>query len=266
MADISPRLHTRVLNFRHHLSTIHAFVCRCQPKSMPVVSSRKGRRIASKACDICRDRKVQCVFENEGSLSCRRCVDNKVACTFLKGRKARGPPSRYVLECKIVSSHRAHSYNSRTRPSHNLPVGDFFRGLLHYYRLELVHLVPNSIVLVSTFIHLCEAFLGISSNFLLWRYFFQVKSTGKHTGVVGSVMFCLRSKLKPQWIDMEVPDSNTKWRSDWFYVADQKPVLPKRTGFRPEKVSEWTLELSSREAESIQELLNNIADLKEAPW
>jgi hypothetical protein len=27
----------------------------------------------------------------------------------------------------------------------NLLVGDFFRGLLYYYKLELVHLVPNSI-------------------------------------------------------------------------------------------------------------------------
>jgi hypothetical protein len=42
----------------------------------------------------------------------------------------------------------------------NLPAGDFFRGLLYYYRLELVHLVPNSITLVSTFIHFCEAYLG----------------------------------------------------------------------------------------------------------
>jgi hypothetical protein len=42
----------------------------------------------------------------------------------------------------------------------NLPVGDFFRGLLYYYQLELVHLVPNSITIVSTFIHFCEAYLG----------------------------------------------------------------------------------------------------------
>jgi hypothetical protein len=42
----------------------------------------------------------------------------------------------------------------------NLPVGDFFRGLLYYYQLELVHLVPNSITVVSTFIHFCEAYLG----------------------------------------------------------------------------------------------------------
>jgi hypothetical protein len=35
----------------------------------------------------------------------------------------------------------------------NLPTGDFFRGLLYYYGLELVHLVPISITVVSTFIH-----------------------------------------------------------------------------------------------------------------
>jgi hypothetical protein len=54
----------------------------------------------------------------------------------------------------------------------NLPVGGFFRDLLYYYQLELVHLVPNSITVVSTFIHFCEEYLGISPHFLLWRYFF----------------------------------------------------------------------------------------------
>jgi hypothetical protein len=53
----------------------------------------------------------------------------------------------------------------------NLPAGDFFRDLLYYYMLELVHLVPNSITVVSTFIHFCEAYLGISPHFTLWRYF-----------------------------------------------------------------------------------------------
>jgi hypothetical protein len=67
----------------------------------------------------------------------------------------------------------------------NLPVGDFFRGLLYYYKMELVHLVPNSIIVVSTFIHLCEAYLGISPHFLLWRYLFCVKSTGKRSGQWG---------------------------------------------------------------------------------
>jgi hypothetical protein len=49
----------------------------------------------------------------------------------------------------------------------NLPTGDFFCSLLYYYRLELVHLVPNSITVVSTFIHFCEAYLVIPPHFLL---------------------------------------------------------------------------------------------------
>jgi hypothetical protein len=80
----------------------------------------------------------------------------------------------------------------------NLPAGDFFRGLVYYYQLELVHLVPNSITVVSTFIHFCEVYLGISPHFLLWRYFFCVKSTGKRSGPVGAVMFNLRSGLKAE--------------------------------------------------------------------
>jgi hypothetical protein len=49
----------------------------------------------------------------------------------------------------------------------NLPAGDSFRDLLYYCMLELVHLVPNSITVVSTFIHFCEAYLGILPHFTL---------------------------------------------------------------------------------------------------
>jgi hypothetical protein len=108
----------------------------------------------------------------------------------------------------------------------NLPAGDFFRNLLYYYRLELVHLVPNSITVVSTLIHFCEAYLGISPHFALWRHFFCVKSTGKRSGPVGAVMFNLRSGLKVGWIDTDVLNNTTGWRSDWFYIADQIPGLP----------------------------------------
>jgi hypothetical protein len=47
----------------------------------------------------------------------------------------------------------------------NLSAGDFFCGLLYYYMLELVHLVLNSITIVSTLIHFCEAYLGIPPHF-----------------------------------------------------------------------------------------------------
>jgi hypothetical protein len=73
-------------------------------------------------------------------------------------------PSEDVKEQVIFASFLERGFN--------LPAGDFSRVLLYYYGLELVHLVPNSITVVSTFIHFCEAYLGISPHFLLWRYFF----------------------------------------------------------------------------------------------
>jgi hypothetical protein len=97
-------------------------------------------------------------------------------------------PSDDVKEQVVFASFFEHGFN--------LPAGDFFRGLLYYYRLELVHLVPNSITIVSTFIHFCEAYLGVPSHFLLWRYFFYVKNIGKRSGPVGAVMFNLRSGIK----------------------------------------------------------------------
>jgi hypothetical protein len=162
-------------------------------------------------------------------------------------------PSEDVKEQAIFASFFERGFN--------LPAGHFFRGLLYYYQLELVHLVPNSITLVSTFIHFCEAYLGILPHFLLWRYFFYVKSTGKRSGPVGAVMFNLRSGLKAEWIDTDLPDNTAGWRSEWFYIADQLPGLPRRTGHKLVKINECDLGLSSRdlgELKAVLELVNNL--------
>jgi hypothetical protein len=144
----------------------------------------------------------------------------------------------------------------------NLPAGDFFHGLLYYYKLELVHLVPNSVTVVSTFIHFCEAYLVIPPHFLLWRYFFCVKSTGKGPGPVGDVMCNLRSGLKAEWIDTDRPDNTVGWRSEWFYIAYQIPGLPQRTGHKPVKISEWDLGLSTCELEDLKGVLELVSDIK----
>jgi hypothetical protein len=64
--------------------------------------------------------------------------------TEVEWRAATGEdfPSEDVKEQVIFTSFLECSFN--------LPAGDFFRGLLYYYRLELVRLVPNSITVVST--------------------------------------------------------------------------------------------------------------------
>jgi hypothetical protein len=39
-----------------------------------------------------------------------------------------------------------------------LPIFPFFCGLLDFYNLNLTHLNPNSILQISIFVHLCEAY------------------------------------------------------------------------------------------------------------
>ena len=63
---------------------------------MPPVASRRGRPIASKACDTCRVRKIQCTFQS-GSASCRSCRDSGFDCTFVSKRKQRGPVARSTV-------------------------------------------------------------------------------------------------------------------------------------------------------------------------
>jgi hypothetical protein len=163
-------------------------------------------------------------------------------------------PTKDVKEQVVFASYFERGFS--------LPAGDFFRGLLYYYKLELVHLVPNSITVVSTFIHFCEAYLGISPHFLLWRHLFCVMSTGKRSGPMGAVMFCLRSGLKSEWIDTDLPDNNAGWRSEWLCIADQLSALPRRSGHKPVKVSEWDLGLSSLDADDLKEVLELVKDLK----
>jgi hypothetical protein len=72
----------------------------------------------------------------------------------------------------------------------------------------------------------------------------------------------LRSGLKTEWIDTDLPNSTVGWRLDWFYITDQKPVLPKRTRHKPVKIPEWDLQLSSHEMDDVKEVLVLVSDLK----
>jgi hypothetical protein len=96
----------------------------------------------------------------------------------------------------------------------------------------------------------------------MWMHHICVKRTIKRSVPVGVVMFCLRSGLKSEWIDTDLPDNNAGWRSEWFYIADQLPGLPRCSGHKPVKIFEWDLGLSSREADDLKEVMELVKDLK----
>jgi hypothetical protein len=50
---------------------------------------------------------------------------------------------------------------------------NIFDRLLDHYKIELVHLNPNSNLQITVFVHLCEAFLGIPPIFPCSRTIFS---------------------------------------------------------------------------------------------
>jgi hypothetical protein len=140
-------------------------------------------------------------------------------------------------------------------------VGDFLRGLLHFYRIELVHLAPNSITIISTFVHLCEAYLSIVPHFHLWCHFIELKKTGQGV-VVGSVGFMLRRNMKSEYIDLTLPENTIDWKQGWFYLDNPAPTLRERTGRVPVPGTEWTNQLATRDTKELKPLLDDLEQLK----
>jgi hypothetical protein len=92
--------------------------------------------------------------------------------------------------------------------------------------------------------------------------FFLCKEHWKRSGPVGTVMFNLRSGLKTEWIDTDLPDNTAGWRSGWFYIADQLPCLPHHTGHKLVKIYEWDLGLSSHDLGELKPVLELVNELK----
>jgi hypothetical protein len=117
-----------------------------------------------------------------------------------------------------------------------LPVSPFFRGLLDFYELNLTHLNPNSILQVSIFVHLCEAFLGILPHFGLWKYLYHCRpgmAGGQHQ-LVGGASLELHRGRKAEYLDIPLKDNIKGWRLEWFIMENHCKSLPPRLGRQPD--------------------------------
>jgi hypothetical protein len=84
-----------------------------------------------------------------------------------------------------------------------LPVSPFFRDLLDFYNLNLTHLNLNSILQISIFVHLCEAYLRILPHFRLWKYLYHCRprmARGQHQ-LVGGASLEMRRGRKTEYLD-----------------------------------------------------------------
>lgn len=113
-----------------------------------------------------------------------------------------------------------------------LPTSEFFHGMLCYYDITLTDLNPNSIIQISIFVHLCEAFLGIPPSSSLFCYFFCLKPhpSEKAVALVGGAGFQLRTAPGTEFVKYSLPDTNKFWKTYWFYMCNHDPTVRETTG------------------------------------
>jgi hypothetical protein len=110
---------------------------------------------------------------------------------------------------------------------------DFLRGLLDHYQIELIHLNPNSILQITVFVHLYEAYLGIPPNFPLFKkYFFQkYQPSVANRKVISGIG--LQTCPHAGFLDLPLKNSLRGWHGTWFYCENHKTSLPSFTGRLP---------------------------------
>jgi hypothetical protein len=113
-----------------------------------------------------------------------------------------------------------------------LPISPFFHGLLDFYHLNLTHMNPNSILQVSVFVHLCEAYLVVLPHF--------------------------------GYLDIPLKDNIKGWHLEWFIVENHDKSLPPRSGRQPNvRAPSWTESPTDLEIAEARVLLAEVGLLKE---
>ncbi|KAK1609924.1 hypothetical protein QYE76_033597 [Lolium multiflorum] len=148
------------------------------------------------------------------------------------------------------------------------PIHPFLRGLLFVYGLQLHHLTPNSILHISIFITLCEAFLGVQPNWALWKRIFFCRRNGSPNVAynIGGVVISVRSTVN--YFDVKLPDSVQGWRKKWLYIREEnhgcaEDNIPPFDG--AEKIlrrRSWDAEATEEEKASTEALMTRIHELQ----
>jgi hypothetical protein len=111
---------------------------------------------------------------------------------------------------------------------------------MFFYKLDFHDLAPNSFLLISTFIIICEAFLRVRPHFGLWLKIFNIKPkiVDSQQADCGGVMV---NKLpQVEWPEGTFIETVKIWQKEWFYITEPRSadwgVIP---AFRSRLVS-WT--------------------------
>ena len=97
------------------------------------------------------------------------------------------------------------------------PFSTFFNAVLSHYQIHMLHLGPQSIVLLVVFAFVCEAMVGIAPSMALLRHFFSLHLTDPRQ-CSGCLSFQAVAATAGSGIDFELPPSASGFRTRWVFV------------------------------------------------
>jgi hypothetical protein len=110
-------------------------------------------------------------------------------------------------------------------------ISSFFLLLLEEFELQLQHLTPHSILLVSVFVHFMEMFVGVHPCVTIFKYFYALIGSGRSRCAIGIYYFQLRPGMSSSYISAF---SSAKWEDllmDWVIaMTDANDCLELQTG------------------------------------
>ena len=117
------------------------------------------------------------------------------------------------------------------------PFSPFFFEVLEFYRIQMLHLTPNSIFILAAFAYVCEMFIGVRPSLDLFRNLFFLSDQGNNT--VGGCAFQPRTTAPHRFIQMKLRSKWDHWKQDWVYTKlEDHPRLRLPTA-APEKRDSW---------------------------
>src|SRR5664279_5461715 len=97
------------------------------------------------------------------------------------------------------------------------PFSPFFLAVLEHYQIQLLHLQPNSVVILAVFAFFCEAYLGVQPSVALFSCFYSLRTTtGDQRS--GCVSFHFSDAMASKIIPLEVRKKVEDLRKRWVYV------------------------------------------------
>jgi hypothetical protein len=137
----------------------------------------------------------------------------------------------------------------------SVPAERFIRGVLFEYGLQLQHLNPNNIQQMAVFEAMCEGYLGFSSHWHLFPYFFRFTclNEGSRAATIGCANLRTKQGRGDDYILVSLTSSNSGWHKGWFYLRnDPEFALPAFTGNSiAESRRNWSDDPAEKEQEKI---------------